>query len=100
MNYASNFTGPWKNHYRNGKCKKRKESIFIDLGVQQIQNHKKCLQVKVDIPAAINKKPAEIPWFEEKKIHWMTLRPTVKYGGGSIMDWDIFTSKATIKAQL
>lgn len=28
---------------------------FIDLGVQQIQNHKKCLQVKVDIPAAINK---------------------------------------------
>lgn len=30
----------------------------------------------------------------------MTLRPTVKYGGGSIMDWDIFTSKATIKAQL
>lgn len=34
----------------------RKGSIFIDLGVQQIQNHKKCLQVKVDIPAAINKK--------------------------------------------
>lgn len=27
---------------------------FIDLGVQQILNHKKCLQVKVDIPAAIN----------------------------------------------
>lgn len=31
----------------------------------------------------------------------MTLRPSVKYGGGSIMDWDcIFTSEATIKAQL
>lgn len=63
---------------------------------------KKSLQVKVDSPAAINKKKKLQKLLGlKKKIHWMTLRPTVKYGGGSIMDWDcIFTSEATIKAQL